>query len=110
MIISLIIGKKNAAQTHLSFYESKVVFKGIYFMFFKIDRVLAYEDIKDIVFTQGTNWLERVFQKAFNLGNIYIYPKKGNILTKGMQLEIVDNIDDVIKKIEEVVGDRISNE
>ncbi len=106
MIVSLILGKKSAIKTYLSFYENKVIFKRK-FLFINITRELKYDEIKDIVYTQGNSWFSRVFQKKFNFGNIYVYPKKGNILMHGMQIEFVSTLDKTVIDIKTVVGDKI---
>jgi hypothetical protein len=107
IIISVLaISKRNAKKTYMAFYENKIVFKGK-MLFMNVDRTIKYEDVKDIVFTQGSGWFEKIFQKMFKLGNIYVYPKKGNLLTNGMQIEIVADIENVIEKIKSVVGDKL---
>lgn len=105
---TLIISKKNSKKNYIAFYETKVVFEGK--VFFKtVKRELAYSEIKDIVFTWGTGWFENFFQKIFKLGNIYVYPKKGNIFSNGMQLEIVENFEKVMEDIKNIAGDKIIN-
>ena len=106
MFASLVLGKLSAKKTYLSFYENKVVYKRK-FLFININRELKYNEIKDIVFTQGTSWLSRTFERIFKFGNVYVYPKKGNIITNGMQLEVVENIEKVMLDIKTVVGDKI---
>lgn len=106
MFCVLVIGKKSASKTYLAFYDTKIVYKRK-FLFIDSEKEIAYEDVKDIVFTQGTGWIQRGFQKAYGIGNIYVYPKKGNILLNGMQLEIVANIEQVMDDIKNVVGDKI---
>ena len=106
MFTALILGKKSASKTYIVFGDKKIVYKRK-FLFINTEREIAYEDVKDIVFTQGTSWIQRIFQKAFGLGNIYVYPKKGNILLNGIQLEVVADIDKVIEDIKMVVGDKI---
>jgi hypothetical protein len=108
MFTALVIGKKNARKTYMAFYDTKIVFKGkMYFM--NVERTLAYSDIKDVVFTQGNGIIERFFQKIFNIGNIYVYPKKGNIISNGLQIEIVSNFDKVIEDVKNIVGEKLSN-
>jgi hypothetical protein len=102
----LIISKKNAKSNYISFYDDKVVYKGKK-LWWDSERTLKYSEIKDITFTQGSSFFEKRIQKLMNLGNIYVYPKKGNIYTRGMQLEIVDKIDEVVEKIKTVAGDKI---
>lgn len=106
IIISLILSKKSASQTYILFYDDRVFYKRK-FLFIDTERTLEYSEIKDIVFTQGTTWYTRMWQKIFGFGNIYIYPKKGNIITHGMSVEVVENIDKVIKDIKTVIGDKI---
>lgn len=102
----LIVSKKNAQKTYMIFYEDKIVFHGRMLWITK-ERTLHYSEIKDITFTQGASFWERSFQKAFHFGNIYVYPKKGNLLTNGMQIELVANIEEVTDKIRNMVGDKI---
>lgn len=105
-LLMLILSKKSASKTYIVFYEDKVVFKRK-FLLRDSTREMPYDNIKDIVFAYGTNWITRFFQKIFHLGNIYIYPKKGNILMNGISLEVVENIEKVIEDIRNNVGDRI---
>jgi hypothetical protein len=108
MFTSLVIEKKNAKKTYMIFYDTKIVLKGkMYFM--DVERTLAYSDIKDVVFTQGNGIIERFFQKIFKIGNIYVYPKKGNIISNGLQIEIVGNFDKVIEDVKNIVGEKLSN-
>lgn len=102
----LVLSKKSASKTYIAFYDTKIVYKRK-FLFIDKEKEMSYSDIKDIVFTQGTNWNDRMMQKHLKLGNIYVYPKKGNILIDGMQLEIVANIEKVMNDIKTVVGDKI---
>lgn len=106
MLVSLVLGKKSAAKTYLAFYENKVIYKRK-FLLRDTTRELNYDEIKDIVFTQGPSWFARFFQKRFKFGNVYVYPKKGNILTRGMQIEFVSQIDKVMVDIKTVVGDKV---
>ena len=92
----------------MKFYEDRVEFKGKMFLFKIEDRVLKYDEIKDITYTQGATFLEKRFQKAFGYGNIYIYPKKGTYLTNGMQIELVENINEKVEEIKNIVGDKIN--
>ena len=105
---TLIISKKNSRKNYIAFCENKVVFEGKV-LFRNVKRELAYSEIKDIVFTWGTGWFDRFFQKMFKLGNIYVYPKKGNIFSEGMQLEIVENFEKIMEDIKNIAGDKIIN-
>ena len=103
---TLILSKKSASQTYISFCEDKVIYKRK-FLFINKEREMKYEDIADIGYNQGNNFITRWFQKLFHFGNIYIYPKKGNILLNGISLEVVENIEQTAEMIKEKVGDKI---
>ena len=99
--------KRKSNQTVMKFYNDRVEFKG-YMFFFKVKkRVLEYSEIRDITFTQGATFLEKRFQKAFGYGNIYVYPKRGMYLKNGMQIELIENINEKIEEIKNIVGDKL---
>lgn len=102
----LVIEKRKSNQTVMKFYEDRIEFKGRMF-FKKIHRTLKYSEIKDITFTQGATFFEKRFQKAFGYGNIYVYPKNGSYITKGMQIELVENVFEKIETIKMIIGDKI---
>lgn len=106
IIAVLILSKKSAAKTFMIFYDDKIVYKRK-FLFIDKEKTIKYSDVKDIVFTYGTNWYTRMWQKIFKFGNIYVYPKKGNIFSHGMFIEVVENIDKVINDVKTVIGDKI---
>ena len=103
----LVFEKRKSNQTTMKFYEDRIEFKGKMFLFKVEERILKYDEIKDITCTQGATFLEKRFQKAFGYGNIYVYPKKGTYLTNGMQIELVENIDEKVREIKKIVGDKI---
>lgn len=103
----LVFEKRKTNQTVMKFYDDRVEFKGRIFFVKAQNRVLKYSEIKDITVTQGATFFEKRFQKAFGYGNIYIYPKKGNLLTNGMQIELVADINKKIDEIKQIVGDKI---
>ncbi len=107
IIGKLILEKRKSNQTYMKFYEDRIEFKGKIFLFKVQKRVLKYDEIKDITVTQGLGFIEKRFQKAFGYGNIYVYPKKGNIFSNGMQIELVANINEKIEEIKNIVGDKI---
>lgn len=107
IFFKLVFEKRKSNQTVMKFYEDRIEFKGNMFLFKVENRVLKYDEIKDITFTQGATFLERRFQKAFGYGNIYVYPKKGAYITNGMQIELVENINEKVEEIKEIVGDKI---
>ena len=108
MMGALIFSKQNAAHTYIVFYEDKVVYKRK-FLFMNKEKEMKYENIADIGYNQGTSWVTRFFQKIYHFGNIYIYPKKGNLLFNGICLEVVENIEDVANEIKEKISDKIIN-
>lgn len=107
IFLKLVFEKRKSNQTFMKFYEDRIEFKGKMFLFKTEERSLKYDEIKDITFTQGTTFFEKRFQKAFGYGNIYIYPKKGTYLTSGMQIELVENINEKIELIKNIVGDKL---
>lgn len=107
IFFKLVFEKRKANQTYMKFYQDRVEFKGKMFLFRIENRSLRYDEIKDITFTQGTTWFEKIFQKRFGYGNIYVYPKKGTYLTNGMQIELVENINEKVEELKNLVGDRI---
>ena len=60
--------------------------------------------------TKGYTFLEKIFQKKFGYGNLYVYPKKGTIISNGMQIELIADIDKKVEEIKSIVGDKIGNE
>ena len=106
VLFVMIWQKKSAEKTYMCFYETKIVFKRK-FLFIDKEKTINYEDVKDIIFAQGPNFIPRTFQKAFHMGNIYVYPKKGNIMMNGMQIENVANIEKVVEQIKQVAADKI---
>lgn len=103
----LVYEKRKTNQTVMKFYEDRIEFKGRVFFVRAKNRVLKYDEIKDITVTQGATFFEKRFQKAFGYGNIYVYPKKGNLLSNGMQIELVADINKKIEEIKQIVGDKI---
>lgn len=103
----LVLEKRSSNQTVMKFYEDRIEFKGRVFFLKVNNRVLKYSEIKDITFTQGSTFFEKRFQKMFGYGNIYVYPKKGNLITNGMQIELVSDINQKVEEIKNIVGDKI---
>ena len=109
VFFKLVFEKRKSNQTVMKFYEDRIEFKG-YMFFLKIkERVLKYDEIKDITFTQGATFLEKRFQKSFGYGNIYVYPKKGSFISNGMQIELVEDIQNRVEDIKNIVGDKLNN-
>ncbi len=110
IFIKLVLEKRRSNRTVMKFYEDRIEFRGNIF-FFKVEqRVLKYSEIKDITVTKGYTFLEKIFQKKFGYGNLYVYPKKGTIISNGMQVELIADIDEKVEEIKKIVGDKIGNE
>ena len=109
VIFKVAIEKRKSDMAEMKFYDDRIEFKGKMFFFNVKERILKYDEIKDITFTQGATFFERRFQKAFGYGNIYVYPKKGNFIFNGMQIELVSDIKNKIEEIKKIVGDKIKN-
>ena len=107
VFLKLISEKRKSNQTVMKFYEDRIEYKGRMFLFKLEKRILKYDEIKDITFTQGSTFFEKRFQKAYGYGNIYVYPKKGTYLSHGMQIELVENVYDRVEEIKNIVGDKI---
>lgn len=78
---ALIFSKKSAAETYIIFYDDKIFYKRK-FLFINKERTLKYDEVKSITFIQGTNWYQKIWQKIFKFGGIYIYPKKRKYFLK----------------------------
>ena len=82
IFLKLVFEKRKSNQSYMKFYKDRVEFKGKVFLFKIEKRVLEYSEIKDITVTQGASLFEKMFQKKFGYGNLYVYPKKGNLITR----------------------------
>lgn len=97
---SLFINKRIANATKCTFYENKVVYK-FDFLFIHNSQVYSYKDIKDITYNQ------RMVQKKFKLGTLYVHNKKSGILFHGFIIDDVQNIEEVFEKLKVLVKDKI---
>ena len=50
------------------------------------------------------NYNQTFIQKMFDFGDVYIYAKKGNLLTTGIEVKNVANLKENIEKINEIIG------
>ena len=69
----LVFEKRKTNQTYMKFYEDRIEFKGRMFFFKTDERVLKYNEIRDITFTQGATFFEKRFQ-------MWRYWKNSNII------------------------------
>lgn len=100
LAFSLFFSKRIAKGTKCTFYETKVVYK-FDFGFIHRKRIFKYSEIKDIVYNQ------KRLQKKFGLGTITIISKKANFIFNGVIVEDVANVENVFKKLTELVGTKI---
>ena len=97
----LFLDKRLAKATKAVFYEKKVVYT-FDFLFIHTEKMVKYEDIRDITIYPPTLW-----QRKYNLGDICVYAKgvfPGASLLNGFQVKNVENASEVLDKIGEVVG------
>lgn len=107
VFVVFVLEKRKSNQTYMKFYDDRIEYKGKMFGIKTFERSLKYSEIKDITFTQGTTFFEKRFQKAFGYGNIYVYPKSGTYLGRGMQIELVENVNQKVEEIKNIVGDKL---
>ena len=106
ILVALILSKKSAEGTYISFQENKVVYRRK-FLFVNKKEEMLYNEIKNISFTYDPSVYAKFWQKKFNIGNLVIYPKKGNIFVYGMELSCVGPLDKLIEDIKNSIGDKI---
>ena len=92
----LIWDKRKARATICKFYQNKVEYS-CNFGLNKINRKINYKDLDAI------NYNQTFFQRIFDFGDIYIYAKKGNLLTTGIEIKNVANLKENIEKINQIV-------
>ena len=93
----LIFEKRKAKATKCRFYKNKVEYS-CDFGLNKVERKINYKDLDTVQYNQS------FIQKLFNFGDIYIYAKKGNLLTTGIEVRNVANLKENFKKINEIIG------
>ena len=70
---------------------------------------MLYKDIKEISFQYDVGAFTRFWQKRMNIGNIVIYPLKGNVLIYGIELANIAPFDKLMVDIKNNIGDKIVN-
>ncbi len=108
ILVTLILSKKSAEGTYISFQENKVVYRRKFLLRDTREEML-YKDIKEISFQYDVGAFTRFWQKHMNMGNIVIYPKKGNVLIYGIELTNVAPFDKLMVDIKNNIGDKIVN-
>ena len=105
---ALILSRKSANGTYLSFGENKVVYRRKFLLRDTRDEML-YKDIKEIAFQYDIGTIAKFWQKRMNMGNLIIYPKKGNVLIYGIEITNIAPFDKLMVDIKKNVGDKIVN-
>lgn len=89
--------KRKSKATKCKFYKNKVEYS-CDFGLSKIERKINYKDLDTV------NYNQTFVQKLFDFGDIYIYAKKGNLLTTGIEVKNVANLKENIIKINEIIN------
>jgi len=92
----LIYEKRKSKATKCKFYKNKVEYS-CNFGLTKVERKINYKDLDTVSYNQT------FVQKLFNFGDVYIYAKKGNLLTTGIEVKNVSNLKENIEKINEII-------
>lgn len=106
LFIALVLYKKSAINTYVSFQEDKVVYRRK-FLFINKREEMRYNEIKEITFQYETGAYFRFWQKRNNLGNMTIYPKKGNVLIHGIEINNIAPFDKIMIDVKNNIGDKI---
>lgn len=106
VILSLILYKKSAENTYVSFQEDKVVYRRKFLFIDKREEML-YKDIKEITFQYELGVINKFWQKRTNLGNMTIYPKKGNVFIYGIEITNIAPFDKIMIDVKNNIGDKI---
>jgi len=92
VLLTLFINYKKCKKTSYLFYEDRIIIKE------KSKKTeLLYKEIKDFLIYQSQT------QKLFNYGEITIKLKETNILSKGIQLFSLSNLNNTIEQIRKIV-------
>ena len=106
LILSLVLSKKSAKGTYISFGENKVVYRRK-FLFRDTREEIKYEDIKEILFQYDVGTIIKFWQKNMNMGNMVIVPKKGNVIFNGIEITNIAPFDKLMVDIKNNIGDKI---
>ena len=93
----LIYEKRKSKATKCKFYKNKVEYS-CNFGLTKVERKINYKDLDTV------NYNQTFIQKMFDFGDVYIYAKKGNLLTTGIEIKNVANLKENFEKINEIIG------
>ena len=93
--ILLLIKKRLAVATRCVFYEKKIKYN-FDFLFIHNEKVIKYDDIKDISYYQTRR------QKKYDLADLYVYVKYTGLIG-GMSLKNMPNAIKNLEKIKSIV-------
>lgn len=95
LIISIIYKKQKANSTKFNIYDDKIVYE---INFLKQERQeIYYKDMKDLKYSQ------KQILGLFNIGEIIIVKKDGNIFNKRLIIKNIRNYKEVVQKLEEII-------
>lgn len=95
LIISIIFKNKKANSTKLSIYDDKVIYERNFIK--PVREEIYYNEMKDLRYTQ------KQIANLFNMGEIIIVKKEGNIFKNRITIKAVKNYKEVIEKLEETI-------
>lgn len=96
VISKLFLYKKQYENYVYVFYNDRVIFKDSFLN--KSEKELKYKYIREITKKQT------FIQKYFNIGNIELFSNAENIFLNGISMINIENVDDVYKKVKEIVN------
>lgn len=91
--------KRIAKATTCKFYNTKIEFK-CKFGIIDTQREILYKNL------ENTNKEQTFWQKRFDLGDIYIYAKKGILYTTGIEIKNVPNFKETYEKINQLIEEK----
>ena len=94
--------KRISKATICKFYNTKVNFK-CKFGIIDTKREILYKNLESI------NKEQTFWQKRFDLGDIYIYAKKGILYTTGIEIKNVPNFKETYEKVNELIVEKKNN-
>lgn len=108
VIVYLVICKKSASKTYITFYEDKLVYVRKFLLTNKKEE-MKYEDIKEIAFVYEPGFWAKFLQERTNMINMMVYPKKGNVVFNGITIDNVYPFDKIAADVKKLIGEKISN-
>lgn len=91
--------KRISRATICKFYAKKINFKCKFWIIDK-EREISYRNLDSI------NKEQTLLQRIFDFGDLYIYAKKGNLLTTGIEVKNVPNFKETYEKIDELIVEK----